>query len=42
MNTGIGLDAIKEAGPLASDAYKVYLNDMIIKDLPSALGSLLG
>ena len=42
LKAGLGLDAIKEAGPWASDAYKVYLNDKVIKDIPSALGSLSG
>lgn len=42
VKVGLGLDAIKEAGLWASDAYKVYLNDTVIKDVPSALRSLLG
>ena len=42
VKAGLGLNDIKEAGPWSSDAYKVYLSDKVIKDIPSALGSLLG
>ena len=42
VSAGILLDAIKEAGPWSSKAYLAYVDNAIVKKVPSALGSLLG
>ena len=42
VDLGVPVDALKEAGPWSSDAYRVYLKNGVISTVPLALRTLLG